>query len=128
MGAAQKKVSSISQAVGRKLNQQMLEHVRNKSCLGNSERELKHLVQDLLNERCSGDKDYAIVADQAWLMASTVRRVAHQDREEDYQPRADTLQRLLKVLDVRLVAEYQKVNKKYLPNAKRPELEDSYGD
>ncbi|MCP3921327.1 MAG: hypothetical protein GY714_01950 [Desulfobacterales bacterium] len=124
MAATQKKITPISQAVSKKLNQQMVENIKNNSCLGNSKRELKDLVQDLLQERCSGDADFAIVADQAFLMTSTVLRVANQDREEDYQPRADTLQRLLKVLDVRLVAEYQKIQKKYLPHTKRPDLED----
>ncbi len=124
MGAAQQKIAPISQAVQRKLNQQMLDTVRNKACLGNSDRELKHLVQDLVNERCCSDKDYAVLADAAFLMPCTVMRVANQDKEDDYQPRADTLQRLLKVLDVRLVAEFQKVNRKYLPHTKRPDLED----
>lgn len=125
MGEAQKKPqANVSQALLRQLNSKMVDTIKNKGCLGNSDRELKHLVQDLLNERCNCDADFARVADQAWLMSSTVMRVANQDKEEDYQPRADTLQRIFKVLDVRLEAVHQKVNRKYLPSTKRPDLED----
>ncbi len=114
----------VTQSLMHQLNSKMVETIKNIGCLGNSDRELKHLVQDFLNERCSCDADYARIADAAFLMPSTVRRVAHCDAEEDYQPHADTLQRLLKVMDVRLEATHQKVNRKYLPNTKRPDLED----
>lgn len=126
MGAQAKQVVNISQAVKRRLNEQLTNTVRNNACLGNSDRELKHLVQDLLNERCNSDADFSIIADAAFLMTTTVLRVAHQDinGEEDYQPRADTLQRIMKVMDIQLIAQHQRVNKKYLPNTKRPDLED----
>lgn len=114
----------VSQALMRKLNEDMVSAVNNNTCLGNSNRELKDLVQDLLNERCSNDADFARIADQAWLMTATVIRVANQDKEEDYQPRADTLQRLMQAMDVQLTATHQKVSRKYLPTTKRPDLED----
>lgn len=121
---AVKPAPKISQALMRKLNEDMVSAVNNSSCLGNSSRELKDLVQDLLNERCSCDADYARIADQAWLMTSTVIRVANQDKEDDYQPRADTLQRLMQAMDIQLTASHQKVSRKYLPTTKRPDLED----
>lgn len=114
----------VSQALMRKLNEDMVSAVNNSSCLGNSSREIKDLVQDLLNERCCNDADFARIADQAWLMTSTVIRVANQDKEDDYQPRADTLQRLMQAMDVQLTASHQKVSRKYLPTTKRPDLED----
>ncbi len=125
--SAQKTVN-ISHAMRRKLNASLVDTVRNNSCLGNSDRKQKHMVQDFLMESCSSDKDFEMVAERACLMPQTVRRVAHQDREADYQPRADTMERILQALDIRLVGEHQIVQKKYLPQTKRPELEESYGD
>ncbi len=121
---APKALPKVSQALMRKLNEDMVSAVNNNTCLGNSDRELKDLVQDLLNECCSCDADYARIADRAWLKTVTVIRVSNQDKEDDYQPRADTLQRLMQAMDVQLIASHQKVNRKYLPTTKRPDLED----
>ncbi len=126
MGAA----VDIKSRMSKKINESLCDGIRNNTCCGSSDRELKHLVQDYLNARCSCDADFALIADAAHLMPQTVLRVANQDAngEEDYQPFADTLQRLLRVMDIRLEGTHQRVNKKYLPTAKNPELERSAYD
>ncbi len=97
----------------------LLKAIKNIYCGGNSNRELKHLVQDIL-QAGGGDKYYALIADSAGLGESTVRRVANMDKngEENYNPRADTLERILKASGFKLAAEQVKIKSQYMPKPK----------
>ena len=99
-------------------NKALQAKVRELQCGGNTERELKHLVQDVLNAG-GGDKYYELIADRAYLGVSTVRRVANMDKNgEIYNPRADTLERILKAAGCRLTAEYISIKGQYMPKPK----------
>lgn len=96
----------------------LLGNVNNLSCGGNSARELKHLCQDVL-QAGGGDKYFELIADSAYLGVSTVRRVANMDKNgEVYNPRADTLERILKAAGCRLNAEYISIRGGYMPKPK----------
>lgn len=96
----------------------LLTSVSNLSCGGNSNRELKHLAQDVL-QAGGGDKYYELIADSAYLGVSTVRRVANMDKNgEIYNPRADTLERILKACGCRITAEYVSIRGNYMPKPK----------
>ena len=98
--------------------QALLNNIKNLSCGGNSDRELKHLAQDLLQQG-GGDKYYELIADTAFLGVGTVRRVANMDKNGlTYNPRADTLERILKACGCRLVAEHISIKAGYMPKAK----------
>ena len=92
----------------------LLTSVSNLSCGGNSNRELKHLAQDVL-QAGGGDKYYELIADSAYLGVSTVRRVANMDKNgEIYNPRADTLELNLKTCGCRITAQYVSLRGNYM--------------
>ena len=96
----------------------LLGNIKNLTCGGNTTRELKHLAQDVL-QAGGGDKYYELIADAAYLGQSTVRRVANMDKNgEEYNPRADTLERILKACGCRLTAEYVSIKGTYMPKPK----------
>ena len=101
-----------------KAKQALLANVNNLSCGGNSTRELKHLAQDVLQSG-GGEKYWELIADSAYLGKSTVLRVANMDKNGlDYNPRADTLERILKAAGCRLTAEYVSIRGTYMPKPK----------
>jgi DNA-binding phage protein len=80
-----------------------------RTCLGNSDRSLKNLASDLLAE--SGKKGCKKVAEQAYLNTKTVERVL--DCDPHYQPRLDTVERILRACNVRLESGYIATQSKY---------------
>lgn len=82
--------------------------------LGNSERGLKNLASDLLAQY--GKKGCKVVAEQAYLNVKTVERVLECDAH--YQPRLDTIERILRACNVRLESGYIATHGKYKPKPK----------
>ncbi len=85
--------------------------------LGNSDRSLKHLASDLLNQT-NNDK---WVAENAYLNIETVKRL--RDLKEaksgaDYQPKLDTVERVLRALGCRLTGEHVSIRGAYAPKPK----------
>ncbi len=87
----------------------------NASVLGNSERGLKELCSDLIAAR-GGKKACSTIADEAYLSSVTVARVLECDAK--YKPQADTLERIMRVCNVRLSTGYIASKGKYSPKPK----------
>lgn len=82
--------------------------------LGNSHRGLKELASDLIAEY--GVNTTKTIAESAHLSKATVDRVL--ECEEAYQPRLDTVERILRVMGCRLNADYISIKGTYMPQPK----------
>jgi len=96
-----------------KYHRDMISQIDSK-VLGNSDRGLKNLASDLLAGY--GKKGCKVVAEQAYLNVKTVERVLECDSQ--YQPRLDTIERILRACNVRLETGYVATNGKYRPKPK----------
>ena len=96
-----------------KYHREMFSKIRS-NALGNSNRGLKELASDLVAQY--GQNGSKIVAELAYLNPVTVERVLK--CEEDYQPRLDTIERILRACDVRLESGYVATKGKYKPQPK----------
>jgi len=82
--------------------------------LGNSKRGLKELASDLIAEY--GVNATKNIAENAYLSKVTVDRVL--ECEEHYQPRLDTVERILRVMGCRLNADYISIKGAFMPQPK----------
>ncbi len=96
-----------------KFHREMMKGIQN-NALGNSERGLKELASDLVAQY--GEKGARKVADAAYLNCATVERVLK--CESNYQPRLDTIERILRACDVRLESGYVATKGKFMPQPK----------
>ena len=96
-----------------KFHREMISSIQTQ-VLGNSDRGLKNLASDLVAQY--GKKGCKIVAEKAYLNVKTVERVL--DCDPHYQPRLDTIERILRACNVRLDSGYVATHGKYLPKAK----------
>ncbi len=96
-----------------KFHREMMANISNKA-LGNSDRGLKELASDLIAQH--GDRAARKIADSAYLNVATVERVLK--CEPHYQPRLDTIERILRACDVRLESGYVATKGKYMPQPK----------
>jgi len=96
-----------------KFHREMMGNIAS-NALGNSERGLKELASDLIAQH--GAKGSRIVSEAAYLNVATVERVLK--CEPHYQPRLDTVERILRACDVRLESGYVATKGKYMPKPK----------
>ena len=96
-----------------KYHRELLTTINNK-VLGNSDRGLKELASDLIAQH--GEKASKKIAEAAYLNVTTVERVLK--CEPQYQPRLDTIERILRACDVRLESGYIATKGKYMPKPK----------
>lgn len=96
-----------------KYHREMVGNIKT-NALGNSERGLKELASDLVAQH--GSKGAKKVAESAYLNVATVERVLK--CEPNYQPRLDTIERILRACDVRLESGYVATKGKYMPQPK----------
>lgn len=96
-----------------KIYREMQSSINNK-ILGNSTRGLKELASDLIAQH--GNKGSKQVAEAAFLNVATVERVLK--CEANYQPRLDTVERILRACNVRLESGYIATKGKYMPKPK----------
>ena len=96
-----------------KFHKEMINNITS-NALGNSERGLKELASDLVAQH--GSKGSKKVAEAAFLNVATVERVLK--CEPHYQPRLDTIERILRACDVRLESGYVATKGKYAPKPK----------
>ena len=128
MAQANKKSAEIIKLTPARLKKHLQDQMllslreRDQGFLGNSDRRFLDLVQDLLQTK--NDKELGDIAEIACLMPVTVRRVSNADHEPDYYPRARTLENIGIALGLRLTASMESVNRKFLPEVHRPDLED----
>ena len=96
-----------------KYHRELLTAINNK-VLGNSDRGLKELASDLIAQH--GEKASKKIAEAAYLNVATVERVLK--CEPHYQPRLDTIERILRACNVRLESGYIATQGKYMPKPK----------
>lgn len=82
-----------------------------KVALGNSDRGLKHLAADLLNEYGRTDKAISELSDMTFLCQHTIRRI--QECNENYSPRLDTIERCLKAMNCEITAQEVEIEAQY---------------
>ena len=90
--------------------------IKKRSALGNSHRKLKDVAADLLNATGESPDD---IAKGTYLCPSTVKRVM--DCEDNYSPRADTLERCFRYCNASVVFEETMMKKNYLNQPKEKE-------
>lgn len=98
--------------------QEIMNRVK-KVALGNSDRGLKHLASDLLNEYGKSDKAIEELSEATYLCKHTIRRI--QECSELYSPRLDTIERCLKAMNCEITAHEVEIEKQYQNRPKTKE-------
>jgi hypothetical protein len=112
-------MSSVARLIARKVSDK-------REALGNSHRSLKHIACDYLNEDIGQNpKRRQAVANACFLNIHTIERV--QDCEENYRPMSDTVERVLRYYNVRLLAEEVTIKARF-QNKPKVDLENATYD
>lgn len=83
------------------------------SAIGNSSRTLVDLAQDLVNA-AGGAKNAKRIAEECFMAKETVVRLSEADTKyEGYQPRAHTIEKILRYSNVRLDAHGEAISTRY---------------
>ena len=86
---------------------------KRKTAIGNSSRTLVHLAQDLVNA-AGGAKNAKRIAEECFMAKETVVRLSEADTKyEGYQPRAHTIEKILRYSNVRLDAHGEAISTRY---------------
>jgi len=91
----------------------------NAKALGNSDRGLKEVVSDLLNQYGRDQAKY--IAEKAFLSVQTVHRLMDLTETENgdpYRPQCDTIERVLKVCGAEIHFDQVKISPRYMPGPK----------
>jgi hypothetical protein len=86
---------------------------KRRSAVGNSSRTLVDLAQDLVNA-AGGKKNAKKIAEECFMATATIERLAEADTKYDsYQPRAHTIEKILRYSNIRLDASGEPISTRF---------------